>query len=86
MLIILDRAPLRYINDQDTIVEALPSGTTWNGEKFADVPEEIEADKATPADIRTMSSQRSNVKTYVTSGCLCLENLYLLKAFTERRS
>ena len=31
-------------------------------------------------------SQRSNAKSYVTSGCQCLENLCQFKAFTERSS
>ena len=31
-------------------------------------------------------SPQSNAKTYVTSGCQCLENLYQFKAFTERSS
>ena len=36
--------------------------------------------------IQFQSSQRSNAKTYVTSGCQCLENLYRFKTFTQRSS
>ena len=33
-----------------------------------------------------LASPRSNAKTYITSGCQCLENLNQFKANTERSS
>ena len=49
----------RYIDDQNNVIEALPLGTRWNGEKLVVMPDEVEVDKMTPTDIRTMRKLRN---------------------------